>query len=39
MIFPSTADFREIVRASILVCDVTSVDAKAAKVIWGCSNK
>ncbi len=37
MIFPSTADFREIVRASILGCDVTPADAKATKVIWGCS--
>jgi hypothetical protein len=36
MIFPSTADFREMVRASSLGCDVTPVDAKAAKVIWGC---
>ncbi len=36
MIFPSTADFREIIRASILGCDVTPADAKAAKVIWGC---
>jgi hypothetical protein len=36
MIFPSTADFREIVRASIPGCDVTPADAKAAKVIWGC---
>jgi hypothetical protein len=37
MIFLSTADFRELVRASILGCDVTAVDAKATKVIWGCS--
>ncbi len=35
MIFPSTAAFREIVRASILGCDVTPVDAKATTVIWG----
>jgi hypothetical protein len=37
MIFPYTADFREIVRASIPGCDVTPTDAKAARVIWGCS--
>jgi hypothetical protein len=36
MIFPLKADFREIVRAGILGCDVTTADAKAAKVIWGC---
>jgi hypothetical protein len=36
MIFSSTADFREIVRASIPGCDVTTADAKATKVIWGC---
>jgi hypothetical protein len=35
MIYPSTADFREIVRASIPGCDVTPADAKAAEVIWG----
>jgi hypothetical protein len=35
MIFPSTADFREIVRASNLGCDITPVDAKATGVIWG----
>ncbi len=35
MIFPSTADFREIVRASIPGCDVTPAVAKATKVIWG----
>ncbi len=29
MIFPSTADFREIVRASIPGCDVTPADAKS----------
>jgi hypothetical protein len=33
MIFPSTADVREIVRASIPGCDVTPADAKAAEVI------
>jgi hypothetical protein len=33
MIFPSTADFREIVRASIPGCDVAPADAKAAKII------
>ncbi len=36
MIFPSTADFREIVRTSIPGCDVTPADAKAVKVIQGC---
>ncbi len=36
MIFPSTADFREIGRASILGCDVAPADAKAAEVISGC---
>jgi hypothetical protein len=36
MMFPSTAEFREIVRAIIPGCDVTPVDAKAAEVIWGC---
>ncbi len=35
MMFPSTADFTEIVRASIPGCDVTPADAKAAEVIWG----
>ncbi len=35
MIFPSTADYREIVRASIPGCDVTPADAKAPEVIWG----
>jgi hypothetical protein len=35
MIFPSTADFRELVRPSIPGCDVTPTDDKAAKVIWG----
>jgi hypothetical protein len=34
MIFPSTDDFREIIRASILGCDVTPGDAKATKAIW-----
>jgi hypothetical protein len=37
MIFLSTADFREIVRAGIRGCDVTAADARATKVVWGCS--
>jgi hypothetical protein len=34
MIFASTANFREIVRASIPRSDVTPADAKATEVIW-----
>jgi hypothetical protein len=38
MIFLSTADFRAIVSAGVVLgSDVTLEDVKAAKVIWGCS--
>jgi hypothetical protein len=37
MIFPSTADFREIVRPTIPGSDVTPEHVKTIKVICGCS--